>query len=79
MGEKLLSLRLSSFFLFSCLIPLSYTIVLYHCLSILPQMLVVLLHCLVILSCYTPFAPNLHISSTSPLAILYALDDFSNV
>lgn len=26
----------------------------------------------------TEFAPNLHISSTSPLAILYARDDFSS-
>ena len=45
MGKKLLSLRLSSFFLFSC---------------------------------QEHSAPNLHISSTSPLAILYTLDDFSS-
>ena len=30
-------------------------------------------------SCQEHSAPNLHISSTSPLAILYTRDDFSSV
>ena len=130
--KKLLSLGLASCFSFSCLIPLSYTIVIYHCLSSLLQMLVVLYHCLILLSCcivlvilsdssdavsdlwqkrtllpatntliYSMITLrfcqmwenvryscrksdknhtlNRHFSATSPLAILYALDDFSNV